>query len=770
MIFTFKNSNICHSEMNRNRRMDGRIEGQDFFQSYVVASKILETMKIFYVLSAGKLVFGKKLLFPSSIRISGFPQICHDRTEAILVQEVNMTSVSDLKIRVHHSAPVSCIQMTIFQMNEGETAKIGNLSVYHQPLLALEHKVVTAWQGNSPSLNTICQRPRPPGPGLECQRRKSDDLYSLAAGLNACHCDQLCGRFHDCCQDFLLRDHREFVTASTKLLANTSVSSAQEQLAQHAEEHGGEAWEDEDITAPSVETTTAAATSITPSGACLSTEFPIIKMRGIGFYLINTCLPEFYLSEVEHQCRFEGRSTDRIYLLHLPVEVDGLAYRNAYCAICNRKEFTPDMFWQTTFESRIFHKCAAKIEEFKENITDPTLFSSKSCQQENNWGVSYPQGNFLSGASRNGKLCIISGAEHDVTETSFMLMHFDHMELVSGDCFCQFCEGRARKYLSVDMEVLVNSIIGKMEHPLFYKDIRDDADSKGPLWNLFLAKENGDDDDDNDDDDEEIVSSTDGVMRWVSLTGTSASILSLSCVIVHLVGYEKLGSGGKRCQLGMALSKLLFFAFLGAGVLFRSYFWACKILAGLTHYALLVSFCQVVWFGCRVAAVLWQVNNDMAALAVENQRASVDKKEIITTVVVWIGGFLFVLSCWCFDHFVSDSFFAYGLNESCLVNGGGGRLYFVVVPTAMMIVVTMGTIAFSVVQFLAANNKLVDREIFAKFLKFLGKLVAFQSVQWILGIVLYFTLSQVCKYVFEILVSFEGVYMTISYFWDKFFK
>ena len=47
---------------------------------------------------------------------------------------------------------------------------------------------------------------------------------------------------------------------------------------------------------------------------------------------------------------------------------------------------------------------------------------------------------------------------------------------------------------------------------------------------------------------------------------------------------------------------------------------------------------------------------------------------------------------------------------------------------------------------------------------FLGKLIVFQSTQWIFGIVFYLTENEVFALVFEFLVAFEGLFLFISFF------
>ena len=347
----------------------------------------------------------------------------------------------------------------------------------------------------------------------------------------------------------------------------------------------------------------------------------------------------------------------------------------------------------------------------------------------------------------------------------YLLMNYGGIQPVETECFCQFCDASVLEYLSTDMTVLAASISERRRTPLLFSDIEAKGGHAGPLWNLFLSSE---DDNVNFGEIQANLSSVEDIIRIISLAGSGSSILSFSGIIYHLVFKAGLSSEGKRCQFALMSSKLLFFIFLGGGMLLRRNPWACKMLAGLTHYALLVSFCHVLWFGVRVARLLWQVNNNMAAVTAENQRDRVNRREVTPLCVVWIGMLVLVASCWSYDQFVSDEIFGYGIDQSCLVNRSGGKLYLIVLPTAAMILGTAGAITVSGVQFFKAQNKMIDRKVFYALLKFLVKLMLFQSLQWIFGVALHFTSNQICKYIFEVLVPFEGIFMAASYFSAQF--
>ena len=102
----------------------------------------------------------------------------------------------------------------------------------------------------------------------------------------------------------------------------------------------------------------------------------------------------------------------------------------------------------------------------------------------------------------------------------------------------------------------------------------------------------------------------------------------------------------------------------------------------------------------------------------------------------------------------------------CIPTGGNGVLYSIVVPTSVLLFVNFGSVIMAVVQYCRAVEQINDMPSFVKLLKFLGKLVFFQSFQWVLGVVFYFTANEAVKITFEVLVVFEGMHLAISYFCD----
>ena len=150
----------------------------------------------------------------------------------------------------------------------------------------------------------------------------------------------------------------------------------------------------------------------------------------------------------------------------------------------------------------------------------------------------------------------------------------------------------------------------------------------------------------------------------------------------------------------------------------------------------------------------------MAALSFENQERSGNVAEAIVAAAIWIVSLTLVAATGAYDYLADDLIFQYGRQKICLMTGRKGQLYFVIVPTGLMVVANVASVIFSCVQLKLAD---VNGTAVRVFVKFLGNMVAFQSIQYALGFVLYFRWSEALKMVFEALVAYEGAIIASSY-------
>ena len=80
-----------------------------------------------------------------------------------------------------------------------------------------------------------------------------------------------------------------------------------------------------------------------------------------------------------------------------------------------------------------------------------------------------------------------------------------------------------------------------------------------------------------------------------------------------------------------------------------------------------------------------------------------------------------------------------------------------------MVVFNAGCLIFSIIQLSRAWDQRLDKKSFFDYVKFMGKMTVFQSLQWVFGIVYYFASSPIAGMVFEVLVAYEGNFITVFF-------
>ena len=158
----------------------------------------------------------------------------------------------------------------------------------------------------------------------------------------------------------------------------------------------------------------------------------------------------------------------------------------------------------------------------------------------------------------------------------------------------------------------------------------------------------------------------------------------------------------------------------------------------------------------------------MAALTVENQERNSNKVEMIVTTFIWTFSLILVITTSLYDSLVNDSFFSYGKKGICLISGKDGQRYFIIVPTGFMVLANVFSVIFSCVQLRAIWQTISKESLSLKLVRFLGNMVVFQSVQYIFGVIYHLSSNDVIKNVFEVLVVFEGTFISFSHFINRF--
>ena len=179
---------------------------------------------------------------------------------------------------------------------------------------------------------------------------------------------------------------------------------------------------------------------------------------------------------------------------------------------------------------------------------------------------------------------------------------------------------------------------------------------------------------------------------------------------------------------------------------------------------MLVSFASVLWYGTKVARLFWKLSNDMASMSVEHQRQNgrhgITKTEIAVFTIIWVGFLMVVFTLWCYDHYVDNSFVGYGMDINCLIAGDEAKGYLVILPISVMCLYSIGTVLFSLFHYVSLMRS--DSSKSKKLVIFVGRLIVFQSTQWVFGVIFYFTNDEIIRYLFEVSVAFEGLLIAFS--------
>ena len=693
------------------------------------------------------------------IRVFGREQECRDANFKLirdtnwenldsLVKKDPLESLKTPDLSLVNHTPIGCLKLVVHDTTQTDQVQISGMTVRYIPFLGIHTMVTRNWTGTSPSFQSFCKKDIEIE-NLEeksCQARSNDTLYLFESGYNLCQCDQYCERFHDCCAD-----------------------------------HKGDELVD-DLGFENVNIT------------CLSQNFRGGEIFGLGIFVINSCKDHFQGTELEQKCR--GRDL----LASIPIQIKEHVFRNIFCTICNDiGSNVLDRFpWELTFfgdgslktrEKKCNEMVNAVVDLMIENHS--LVYDLFECEYP---GYTFSKYNhLLSGSNRLGRMCfrdaedqtnILSSMSTNKDDAVFVLKEYRGITAVTNpNCFCKFCGERIFPYLTSDMR-MVSKFFAVGPWPLLpvhfdsfvhdgtisgiFSPVKEEEinlapelpklpNHKYPSLDLQLPSL-----------DVDKLVGTDGeemsTLGIVSLIGSCTSAVLLIGILIHMFKFEGIFSSAKRCQVGIFIAKLLFFVSFAGGSIFRRYLVACKLFSVMVHFAMYVSFANMIWFGIKVANLLYLVNNSMAALTVENKNPTFGKKEKCIFLGIWLVALCTVTSFWAYDTFV-DSFFGYGVNQFCLMTKGQAMLYALIIPTAVIVVFNLGLIIFCLVQYVRIQDN--QPKLTKNLLIFLARLMALQSVQWGLGVVYYFTRNDGVEFTLEVLLTYEGVFITVVRFFFK---
>ena len=202
---------------------------------------------------------------------------------------------------------------------------------------------------------------------FSCHVRTRFDLYDVSTQLGACQCDQYCHAIGDCCS----------------LLKDPSVMGQNDPQA------------------------TLQPGDIAPFLHCVSTQLAGVRQRhGIGYYMVGDCPEDKRTSFFRSHCLLTNPTDSLTYLHYLPVQVEGIVFRNVFCAYCFQADMSATKFWSFEFSSvKDVDICSAIVEDISELNWVPLDAIQTYC----GWnGYAGPDELILThGQSRMGKLCIV---------------------------------------------------------------------------------------------------------------------------------------------------------------------------------------------------------------------------------------------------------------------------------------------------------------------------------------------------------------------------
>ena len=651
---------------------------------------------------------------------------------------VTFSALNILDIHVKQPIPVICMKLVIHEMSSDQIVRIKGVTALYETHAATEMILTKEWSGDAPSMSSFCRKEVDEAlvaSHNSCEQRPLDALYDLHSGFVTCQCDEFCTKFNDCCSDY---SHVGY--------PNSSLAAASDQT-------------DKLFI------------------SCESIQFPQQSHPGMGVYVVISCLANHEDTDYSHQCRGSGQ------LAFIPVESHGIVYRNVYCALCNDippEDITP---WRASTWGAVASTALQCQRDMESSIGQVLANGTAEGDIDCFWrsGFSHPwEGNLLSGEHRLGKLCTIDkhhGQSSLAKPPTFLLQEATKVRIIKDpQCFCDHCHSSVFDYLTADMSKITDFFLLETT-PWLYATLLNEIGHDGGFSGIFKPqerekeKEDKDDrlwaeirpilDDDEDEDKGKDASSKKKLsFRLISLIGSGSSALLLLGILVHLIKNGGKSTEAQRIQIGILVGKiLLFIAFMGR-YLFRRYGIPCKIFAVLVHYAMYVSFGNMIWFGLSVAKLLWSVENNMAGLSIENRNDDIRKREWITWGIIWIGMLGLVMGFWSYDTYLDANFFVYGRNEICLMAGRKAVLYLIVVPTTTIVVFNAGLIIYCVTQYLRMMDK--RPKMGKNLLTFLARLMALQTSQWGFGIAYYFTENITMQYIFEVFVAFEGTLIALT--------
>ena len=208
-------------------------------------------------------------------------------------------------------------------------------------------------------------------------------------------------------------------------------------------------------------------------------------------------------------------------------------------------------------------------------------------------------------------------------------------------------------------------------------------------------------------------------------------------------------------------------SFIGAKILFHLTFClhyflrkiACEIMAATMHGVMILSFLYSILLNLSVSKMMWRLKNDVASLAFENRMDEVSCAEIFGNIFAWSWAVCVPIVIFCYDSLADQTVFGIGKHSQCLTTTDKGNLYLIILPTCLTLFVNLMFTIFSTTTLyrMMASNPLIKVSVTSRLLRFLAKILTFQGLQWILGLVHYYDHHEIVGFFFELVGSLEGL-------------
>ena len=477
---------------------------------------------------------------------------------------------------------------------------------------------------------------------------------------------------------------------------------------------------------------------------------------------------------IDNKCTWNLWQKDPIF--YNPVQVGLIgdldnvkpAYRNIFCALCNGENPNKLFPWflvnyqNSTQSSAPCHK--KKIRRYFENKEKVCKEIRGIFAKHNNLDGFVSMVHSVYGKHRMGKLCTMDRKGrttmlHLDQKTFQMPIYIQYtpsgyIRHYEPDCTCNQCDKSIFNFITSNMTEVAESVF-------YFSDNKDPSKLVRLFDEYSFTKA--------------CSESARGTCMKIqktdwrdafSFSGSFISFVTFFAIIIYSAFYEpqKMSTRGKRDQFGVILAKLIFHLALFVSSLIPKKSIACSGFGAFLHYTMLVRCGTSIWFGWSVAKIFWKLSRNGTGQLQGDQRGPVTVVEIIAGIVVWLGSGLLVIFLWKYDHSKGGQYIGYGYKGLCYVTKKWGLLYTIVVPNIIACISNLLCSCYSIHQFMKviSNVHRNTSKILCMLSNFLKKLMAFQMLQWIFGLLYYFVPNEIVGFVFEFLVAYEGIFMLIS--------